>query len=443
MSEPVQDRDRRLGEALRSLDVPEHAPDFDARLRARLEEARPRARRRPTFPPPRLPRLAFAAAVATAVAAAVFFGIEGGDVRRVGPERASAAAITARMAATLRTLDSAGGIVTVRNREGTADAHTMRWRFLVDSDGDLRLVELPGAGALVYQADRGREITYSRDADVYGVREGLAPGPPDEGPSELILQRDLGALVRALAAAGDVSVRESSLSGRATWVLETRTSLRLVTPEDPTDHITVTVDKKTAFPLRIVEGFRGRFVSEIRVDRLRLNERVPREAFKPELPPGSHADVTDVGFQRAALREAERLVGYPPLSPAWLPDGYERAETAVARETYPTAFGRNPASRDVVSTAYRRGLDRFIVTTRLAGADTSRWSDPLALNESVRRRPERFDFAGYRGELVVAAGDVPHVWGLDERLVVTVSGDLTRGELRRVARSLEAAEPGS
>ena len=442
MSDPGQDRDDRLGDALRALEVPEHAPDFDARLRARLDEARPRERRRSfTLPSVRLPRLAFAVAVVTAVAAVVFFGIEGADVPRVGPERASAATVTARMAATLRTLENAAGVVVVRNRTGTAGAHTMRWRFLVDSEGNLRLVELPEAGALVYQADRGREITYSEDADVYGVREGLAPGPPDEGPSELILQRELGALVRALASAGDVSLREGRFAGRPVWVLDAPVSLRLVTPEEPTDRLVVTVDRETAFPLRIVESFRGRFVSEIRIDRLRLNERLPRDAFVPDVPPGSRADVTDVGFRRTALSEADEVVGYAPLAPEWLPEDYERAETAVARETYPTAFGRNPVSRAVVSTAYRRGLDRVVVTTRLVGGDPSRWSDPLARSENVPRRPRPFEFVGFRGHLVVGAGDVPHVWGLDERLVVTVSGDLTADELRRVALSLRTVPP--
>lgn len=439
MSEPRPSHDRRLGEALRALDVPEHAPDFDARLRARLEAARPRRQRRALrLPAVHVPRLAFAAAVATAIAAVVFFGIEGAEVPRVGPERARAAVITARMATTLRTLENASGVVVVRNREGTAGVRTMRWRFLVDSKGNFRLAELPDAGALVYQADRGRETTYSNEVDVYGVREGLAPGPPDEGPSELVLQRELGALVRALASEGAVAVREGRFGGRDVWVLDARASLRLVIPEEPTDRIVVTVDKRTAFPVRIVESLRGRFVSEIRIDNLRLNARLPAEAFRPEVPPGSRADVADVGFRRAPLTEAGRVVGYTPLAPGWLPAGYERAETAVARETYPTAFGRNPVSRGVVSTAYRRGLERVIVTTRLVGAFNG-WRDPLAVNENVRRRPEPIEFAGFRGQLVVTAGDVPHVWGVSDRLIVTVSGDLARDELQRVARSLRPA----
>jgi len=134
-------------------------------------------------------------------------------------------------------------------------------------------------------------------------------------------------------------------------------------------------------------------------------------------------------------------VGYAPLVPARLPAGYRRAETAVARETYPTAQGRNPISRNVVSTAYRRGLNRFVVTTRLAGSNPSVWIDPIFINESVRVTPERVSFeegalAGRTGRVVITPGATPHVWALTDDLVVTVSGDLTRAELLEVARSL-------
>ncbi|MDR9372779.1 hypothetical protein Q5424_27005, partial [Conexibacter sp. JD483] len=38
-----EERDERLGAALRGLDVPEHGPDFAANLRARLEQEEPAA----------------------------------------------------------------------------------------------------------------------------------------------------------------------------------------------------------------------------------------------------------------------------------------------------------------------------------------------------------------------------------------------------------------
>ncbi|MBA2615164.1 MAG: hypothetical protein H0U90_05190 [Actinobacteria bacterium] len=431
-------RDAELGAALRALEVPEHAPDFDARLRGRLERERPVPERSNviSFPRLRFPTLTIATVAAAAVAAVIFFGIQGADVRQVGSEPATAARITARMAQALASASSLTGTLTIRNREGElGGVHTMRWTFALDAEGNFKIVEEGAPGALIFLAAQGREVSYGAEP-VYGDRRGLAPGPPDQGPSESILQRDLGSIVRALASTRDVRVTEVTYRGRPAWVLRAQRSLRLVIPEDPTDRIAVTVDKETAFPVRIVETLRGRFVSEIRIDRLRVDPELPVETFRPSPPRGSRPDFSDVGFRSADQEAAERVVGYVPLAPAWLPEGFARAETAVARVTDPTAYGRNPVSRSVVSTAYRRGLSRVIVTTRLLGQDASAWSDPLALNENVTDKGQPFEFAGFAGFLVVRAGDVPHAWGLDDRFVVTVSGDLTRGELVRVARSL-------
>ena len=435
--DPTPRRDAELGAALRALAVPEHAPDFDARLKQRLERERPARQRSNVIPFPRLPfpKLTIAGVAAAAAAAFVFFGLQGADVRQVGSEPATAARITARMARALASASSLTGRLTIRNRESElGGVHTMRWTFALDADGNFRISEAGEAGALIFLAAEGREVSYGADP-VYGDRRGLAPGPPDQGPSDSILQRDLGSIVRALAAARDVRVAEVTHQGKPAWLLRAPASLRLVIPEDPTDRIAVTVDKATAFPVRIVETLRGRFVSEVRFDRLRVDDP-PAGTFRPTPPAGSRPDASDVGFRRVSLEESASVVGYAPLAPSWLPEGFARAETAVARLTDPTALGQNPVSREVVSTAYRRGLGRVIVTTRLVGADASAWRDPLALNENVGERGEPFRFGDYRGELAVRAGDVPHVWGLDDRLVVTVSGDLTRAELIRVARSL-------
>jgi hypothetical protein len=113
----------------------------------------------------------------------------------------------------------------------------------------------------------------------------------------------------------------------------------------------------------------------------------------------------------------------------------------VARESAPTgAEGGNPPSRMVVSLAYRRGLDEFLVTTRLAG--NGDWSDPLATGEGFPDRPVRIvlhggalDGAG--AELLIRPRGIPHVWTASDGLVVTVGGDLGRAELVRVAESLE------
>ena len=150
----------------------------------------------------------------------------------------------------------------------------------------------------------------------------------------------------------------------------------------------------------------------------------------------------------------EGIVGYSPLVPADVPDGYELTEVAVAEDvTSPTGVeGGNPSSLNVVSLAYRRGLDRFLVTTRLSHVPTpgepqlspeELWSDPLATGEGFRDEPDRIRLSGgaldgIESELLVAPRNTPHIWALTDNLVVTIAGDLSSAELIAVAESLEA-----
>ncbi len=154
---------------------------------------------------------------------------------------------------------------------------------------------------------------------------------------------------------------------------------------------------------------------------------------------------TDAGFRRVPLDRVAGVVGYAPLVPRAMPEGYRLAEVAVARRGGPTGVeGGNPIAAGVVSLAYRRGFDRVIVTTRKVGPDPSRWSDPLASGEGLPDAPTPVTIAGgaldgTRAQLVTGPRATPHVWAIDEGLVVTVSGDLDADGLRAVAGSLERA----
>jgi hypothetical protein len=159
---------------------------------------------------------------------------------------------------------------------------------------------------------------------------------------------------------------------------------------------------------------------------------------------------SDDGFRRVELGEAASIVGYAPLVPASVPDGYELAEVAVARDAAPTgAEAANPRSRMVVSLSYRRGLDQFLVTTRLTRVPAEGepelplarlWGDPLATGEGFVDEGERLTIR--RGalegeaELVLSPRGIPHLWALTDDLVVTVAGDLSRAELIQVTESL-------
>jgi len=135
-------------------------------------------------------------------------------------------------------------------------------------------------------------------------------------------------------------------------------------------------------------------------------------------------------------------VGYAPVLPGAVPAGFVLTEVAVAAMGQPTGKeGMNPAAAGVVSALYKRGFDRLVISTRLVGPDPTLWSDPLASGEGFIDTPERVllkagAFAGSTAELLVDARAVPHLWAMNDTLVVTVSGDLTRDELLAAAESL-------
>jgi hypothetical protein len=453
-------RDELLGALLRQLDVPEHRPEFYAELHYRLAEERrtrqadERRRRRARRNRIRwTARTAFVAAAAALAALAVGLP-RGGD----GPETATAAEIKAKVAAALSSARSVGGELVVhgasyRNAYGW---ERRRWTFALTAGGDFRFTHDGDSSDLAYDASKGIERSLgSISGDTEGARErtGIAPGPPDHGPADSLLQRDFGAVVRALLAS-DPHVTETTYEGRAAWKLDIAAAPNGIVPELSGDHFEITVDKETGFPLRVVETKDGKFLDEIRIEDMEIDPKLTASDFTIRFPPGAKVDRTDDGFQRVRLDQIESIVGYSPLVPADVPDGYDLAEIAVAEDvTYPTGSeGGNPPSMNVVSLAYRRGLDRFIVTTRLSRVPApgepelspeELWSDPLATGEGFRDEPERIRLSrgaleGVEVELLIVPRNTPHIWALTDTLVVTVAGDLTRAELLAVAESLEA-----
>ena len=437
-------RDEELGAALRELEVPEHGPEFFADLERRLAPQRPSRRSRPRR---RLAVPAVAAAAAAAAAAVLAVGLPGtGRTPSVaGPEAADAAVVRAHVRAAIADLRNLSGVIVAN---GPAQDDTRRWRFTLDARGDFRLAG-PGAGEeITYDAAAGvarsaqRSASMGGDAIFYAERRGVAPGPPDPGPPTWILPDELGAYVRALLAAHDPAVREVVYEGRPAWHVDIATVPNAIVPDLSGDRLEVTVDRRTGIPVRVVESKKGAVLRELRIERLAVDRDLSRDAFRLAFPPGAEVMRSDEGFRRVSVDQVAGIVGYAPLVPARVPAGYDLAEVAVATEAGPTGTdGGNPPSRMVVSLSYRRGLDQLLVTTRLAGAGT--WSDPLASGEGLVDRPERIRLdtgalAGVDAELVLSPRGIPHVWAVTDRLVVTVSGDLSRTELLAVAGSLRA-----
>jgi len=103
------DRDDVVGDALRALDVPEHGPDFRARLMSRLEQdaatrAAPLHRARRASP------YLFTAAAAIIAVAVLTTSLRTSDhIRpRIEPKLITASAVRARVAGALASLKSLG-----------------------------------------------------------------------------------------------------------------------------------------------------------------------------------------------------------------------------------------------------------------------------------------------------------------------------------------------
>ncbi len=436
-------RDEWLGELLRELDAPEHRPEFHGELRRRLREEQHAARSRSvTRWSLRLAAVAGAAAVVVAV---VGLPGTGKSPSLSGPQAAGAAVVKAHVRAALASLHGLSGVLVAK---GPSENDGGRWRFALDASGDLWLQGPRSGDVETYDASAGVVRSAQHSASLgggtlfYAERSGVAPGPPDQGPPTWVLPAQYGAFVRAALADTPSAVESTTFGGRPAWRLEVRTTPNAIVPGLSGDHLSITVDRASGMPVRVVERKDGRVLRELRIENLEVDPRLPAATFALDFPVGAEVMRSDDGFRRTELGRVEATVGYRPLVPSWIPGGYRLAEVAVAREAAPTGKeGGNPPSRMVVSLAYRRGIDQFLVTTRVRGDGS--WSDPMAGPEGYVDTPAQVTLTGgaltgTEADVVVSTQSSPHVWALGDDLVVTVDGDLDRTELVRVANSLAA-----
>ena len=471
-------RDRRIGEALRGLDVPEHAPGFFDDLQEEMDmidaasETVPapvvrldaRSRRSRTAGTQRRPGVrpwAFAAAAAV-VGVGLLAAVTGApqlDPRTLplGPQIASAAEIIENAGAAIAEMSALRGTLVVREAgvDGAGGSES-EWEFAVTARGDLRMSgrTTHDGGALVEERafDATERVEYAYTIDETGdggsfgwKRTGLAAGVPDPAASDP-LRRHLGTLVRTLLEAEDPAVAESTYEGRPAWTLSA--------PVDPNriaglgaDRVEVTVDQATGLPVKVVESAGGTTVREITLTDVEVDPDLAAYDFALDFPEGVDVFEDDAGFRTVDAGTVAATVGYEPVLPAWLPEGFELAELTVATSARSTGTeGGNPLSEGVVSAAYRRGFDAIVVSTRLVGSNRGAWSDPLALGEGFVEQPEILSitggvFAGHEAEVLMDPRGVTHLWAVGEELVLTVAGDLARAELERVAGSMEVSAP--
>lgn len=450
-------RDERLGAALRELEAPEHSPSFHAELHRRLAEERP-ARRAPALRRRTQARWVARVAAVAAVAALAVVTLDlvrsedSGGPRLVEP--ATAAQIQAGVRSALADLEALSGELVADGRSyenAYGWEEPMRWRFVLTADGDFRLTGISHEENLSYDAGKGIQRSYNPSESAGGPtlfaaeQRGIAPGPPDAFLAESLLQTDFGALVRAFLAADDPRVVVTEYEGRPAWRLDVPAQVNRIVPEFSGDAFSIWVDQETHIPVRIVESKNGRVLDELRIEKLAVNPRLRPRDLTVRFPAGVEVMRSDDGFRRTELGEVAGAVGYEPLVPSWLPEGFSPAEVAVAGGTgVPTGVeGGNPPSTDVVSLSFRRGFDQIVVTTRLRDVPgfPGEWADPLATGEGFVDRPERVvlrrgALSDVEANVLVVPRNIPHLWALADELVVTVAGDLSRDELVRVAESL-------
>ena len=402
--------DRELGAALRDLEVPEHRPEFELELEQRLRQ-------------PRRGRwlLAAAAALVLLVASVLALALPRGS------GVASAAEVRTAISQALGSAHTITGVFVNREQPGGGEN---RWRFEFRSSGSFRITGVGKNNPTELEYDPGLNVEAYSDLGLFVWRVGLAPGWPDAALAAWVLRRDLGSVVTALSADPDAKVEEVSSAGRSAWRVRTPTG-------NPGEEREITVDRETGIPVRDRRLRDGRFAGEWLIEDLRVNAG-RREVFRLQPRKGQQQTRYDMGFDRMTLDRAESVVGYEPVVPDWVPEGFELSEAAVARNSRPTGNEQrpNPPSRNVVSIRYVRGLDQIVVTTRLVGSDPSRWGDPV-IGSSVRAsEPEAVRFGRYRGWLVIDPNSVPHIWAIGGPLVVTIAGNVGPEELRRIAESL-------
>jgi hypothetical protein len=443
MTRSETERDEQLGRALRELPAPPHGTGFEARLHYLLEQEASRipARRWHLRPALRGGATLVAAAALAALLVALVALLPGDEARRIGPERADAAAIVARAQTALGRVRSLSAVLVARERlNANGPLRTDRLSVALTGRGDVRVLGDRDNGDLYYSviADRQTQLRLPYTPRSF-VMTGVAPGEPDGFIGDRDLDLQAAAVTRALAAVHDASVTTGRVRGRSVWVLRTAVAVNKLGFSG--DRLSVTVDRTSGFPVAVRETLRGRLVREFELLDLRLNRPMTRRMFAPSVPAGT--PTAHEGFRDASLSAAARLVGYAPLVPTRLPQGLARAETRVARTT-PSPTGDeslNPPSVGVVSTAHRRGLDRVIVTTRRTGASRAAWSDPIAAGEGNVVKPEDVPIRagalrGAIAHVVLNPRVVPHAWVVTKNLVVTVSGALTRSELLTAVASM-------
>jgi hypothetical protein len=479
------ERDDHLGAALSGLPVPDHGPTFWADLSDRLEgeitvphQTEPatdvgpaeskstepvslddrrarRAARRGSGAPPASPYRtrsigAAAAAVALVLAAAGAVNVirddgtdnqvsTGGRPTETTQAPAPVATVPAEFSATYDGIEGFDG------PEGCCSTR----RFTLAADGSFRWTSTDGLADMAYDATTGRHVDVmtvgpgiSKANPNYFITTGVPAGGPDQRFSRPDPLGPMADFVVALARAGDSRITTSSVAGRATWHYDGPTAVDRLGGDGAPDHAVADVDQASGALLQLTTRVGDLVVNRFTTSDVTTRDQVDRARYRIEPPAGAKKTEVKLGFAPRTLDEAAAGLPYDLLVPGQIPAGFELESVAVnpdvASPTGPE--GMNPPAKNVAALTWRNGASRFTVTLRPSGGE--QWDNPFgAEGVVVDAQPVRLELAGrapLEGTVAVDAPLRPHLWGITGDIVVTVSGDLTRPELERVAGSLRA-----
>jgi len=453
------------------------APPARARVHERLWERVDAAESRPVerrahhwvFRRPRLAAATFAAAAVAVWVAVSLVGLPGtreGNGLLPGPPPAVAQVIE-NVRLRLESCRSLSVIFTYQR----AGEPIFRARIVATSDGRVRKMAIagksgswrlpPADATLADTPGLHVEVTSMPDGtrtEAWNSGEGLtvtravnmAPGPPDAAGSGLFPVEYAGQM-SALAIAGS-RVISSTYEGRPVLVVSTPAgrsygaSFGASSSSAPRfDSVSMTIDRSTWLPIRVVRTYEGAVVESWAFRDVQLDVPLTTSDFAIQLPSSAQLVAgTDQGFHRLTVQEAGGAVKGRLFVPETLPEGF-LLSLAAARTPEPTPEKPIAAGDSTVaSLVYRRGFRSIVVTTRSAdGAALDPADDPFiraptagtsGATQTVLRSG---GLTGAEVRLSTKPLDLPHLWTVQDGLLVTVAGDVTRRELLQIAGSLE------
>lgn len=360
------------------------------------------------------------------------------------------AVVAARQIASVKTLSATVSYHAFAFKDSSGENSTsdVTTEFRASSSGDIWTKQVSANEAIEqsYNATTSEERSYSyrykgANKTIEPLNAALITNAVDTDRLALIMR--LGAHMssaRALIGSGDPRLVETTFAGRPAWQFVATKSIDMlgIVP----DRYVVTLDRETAVPVH-VEGTRdGRPFDEVTVSALQVNPHLTASDFVVTIPPNVKVSKIDNHYKRVAIGEVKDVVDYEPFVPGALPEGFTLSSVMVNKDAGQSGpEGINEINRNLVALTYRRGFETLVVSTRSSTHGATDWVDPLAYEGEPEHDDEKLElgngsFKGLQARIVVGSSSEPHLWVVGSRWLLTVSGDVGRNDLIKVAESV-------